>query len=201
MTALSPGASPPPVEIAIRMRQPAGNGEQGTGNWKWLVNGRARPVARSPLPQLPSRAPPLNQPHDLPGLRVPADGLLGKHDDLILGDLEDPAGGLHQAHLRVGIRPLDLGGQTGRPWFVVSDDAISDREMHDGVSAGERSSLRHGRTSHRSQANCSCRRPVVRRRPCAPLAASASGGQNPPSFFLLLPESPCCAACSSPASP
>ena len=68
---------------------------------------------------------------------MPAEGLLGKDDILIHGDLEDPAGGLHQTHLRGGIRPFDLGGQTGRPWFVVSDTAEFDVDAHGTSSAGE----------------------------------------------------------------
>src|SRR5437660_12923924 len=96
MTALSPGASPPPVEMAIF------TSTQGL----------------------------LDQPQDLARLRMAAERLLGNHPALVDFDFEHPARGLDQLHLGVGVGFANLGRQTGGPRFVVSDDAVLDRDVH-----------------------------------------------------------------------
>ena len=56
--------------------------------------------------------------------------LLGKNDAAVHLHLEDAAGGLDELHFRVGKRVANLGRQTGGPRFVVSDDAVLDRDLH-----------------------------------------------------------------------
>ena len=56
--------------------------------------------------------------------------LLGKDDAAVHLHLEDAAGGLDELHIRVGKRVANLGRQTGGPRFVVSDDAVLDRDLH-----------------------------------------------------------------------
>ena len=55
---------------------------------------------------------------------------LGEDQHTVPGDFERTAAPLEQLNRRVGIRLLDLGRQTGGPWFVVSNDAVTDRNVH-----------------------------------------------------------------------
>ena len=61
---------------------------------------------------------------------VAAGRFLGEYDGAVHRDLEHATGGLHQAYFRLGIGCLQLGGQTGRPGLIVSDDAEFDRYAH-----------------------------------------------------------------------
>ncbi len=95
MTALRPGASPPPVVMAIRNR--------------------------SALP---------NQGENLSRRGMAAQGLLGEHQPPIHPDLEHPARGLDEFDLGIRECLFELGGQTGRPRLVVSDQAVLDGNAH-----------------------------------------------------------------------
>jgi hypothetical protein len=75
MTALRPGASPPPVEMAIR-----------------------RSVLSLSVPLS-------DQAQHLTRARVPTDALLGKHQVVIELDIEHAAGGLNQLDLGAGQLP------------------------------------------------------------------------------------------------
>jgi hypothetical protein len=61
--------------------------------------------------------------------------LLGEHQAVIDGHFKEPTRSLEQADLCVRIGLLDLGRQTGGSGFVVSDDAVLDRDMHEGTGA------------------------------------------------------------------
>ncbi len=100
MTALSPGASPPPVEMATRIAL-------------------ALPAASVG-----------HQPEDLSGLRVSSQRLLGEHELAVNHDLEHAARRLDELHSGLRVRPLDLGRQTGGPGLVPSDDAVLDAHPH-----------------------------------------------------------------------
>jgi len=55
---------------------------------------------------------------------------LGKDDAPVRLYLEDAAGGLNEFHFRMREGITNLGRQTGGPRFVVSDDAVLDRDLH-----------------------------------------------------------------------
>ena len=55
---------------------------------------------------------------------------LGKHEHAVFRHLKDATTPLEDLDRRLGIRLSDLGRQTGGPWFVVSNDAIADRDVH-----------------------------------------------------------------------
>ena len=59
-------------------------------------------------------------------------GFLGEDALAVDLDFKDAAGRLDQAHFGVGKGIPDLGRQTGGPRFVVSDDAVFDRDGHGG---------------------------------------------------------------------
>jgi len=61
---------------------------------------------------------------------VATDTLLGEDDAAVHLHFEDAAGGLDEFDIRVGKRVAKLGRQTGGPRFVVSDDAVLDRDLH-----------------------------------------------------------------------
>jgi hypothetical protein len=63
---------------------------------------------------------------------MPTDRFLGENHGAVHGDLEDAARSFHQAHLGFGECLLQLGGQTGRPGLIVSDDAEFDDNSHGG---------------------------------------------------------------------
>ena len=67
---------------------------------------------------------------NLAGVGVPLETLLGKEQIAVNRDLKHATGGLRQANFAVGIRLLQLGGQTGRPGLVVSNDAELDGRFH-----------------------------------------------------------------------
>ena len=73
---------------------------------------------------------PANEFDNLAGGGVAFQALLGKNHISVHGDLEHTTGGLRQANFAVGIRLLQLGGQTGRPGLVVSDYAELDCYFH-----------------------------------------------------------------------
>ena len=98
MTALSPGASPPPVVIATRT-----SGRQAL----------------------------LKQGDHLTGVGMALLTQFGEHQIALKRDLECPARGFDQTHLRVWPDRTNLGRQTGSSWFVVSDDAILNGNNHD----------------------------------------------------------------------
>jgi len=72
----------------------------------------------------------LHQSQHLAGPRVPAKTSLGEHQSTIDADLEDSARRLHQLELRSRESLPQFGDQTGRPGFIVSDDAVFDRDLH-----------------------------------------------------------------------
>jgi hypothetical protein len=63
-------------------------------------------------------------------MRVPPRLLLREDEDAVALHVEDAAASLEKVDLRVGVARADLGSQTGGPRLVVSDDAISDRDVH-----------------------------------------------------------------------
>jgi hypothetical protein len=73
---------------------------------------------------------PPQQLDDLAGTRVPVEFRLLEYRRPVGDDLEAPAAGRDQ--LDFGVRKLftKLGGQPGRPRFVVSHRAIFDRDVH-----------------------------------------------------------------------
>jgi hypothetical protein len=71
-----------------------------------------------------------DQPDDFARLGVPPE-LLFREDELaVYHDLEYAAGRLNQQDLGIGKRATQLGRQTGGPRFVVSNDAVFDRDTH-----------------------------------------------------------------------
>ena len=72
----------------------------------------------------------LHELQDLTWLRVSTERLLGEYATAVHFDLEDPAGGVDQLHLRPGKRLANLSRQTGGPRFVVSNDAVFNRHAH-----------------------------------------------------------------------
>jgi hypothetical protein len=72
----------------------------------------------------------LQQPNDFAGRGVPLQFRLLENRLILVENLEPPAAG--RAHFDVGIREslANLGGQTGRPRFVVSHRAVFDRDGH-----------------------------------------------------------------------
>ena len=73
---------------------------------------------------------PANEIENLAGVGVAPETLLGENKIAVQGDLEHTTGGLRQANFAVGIGLLQLGGQTGSPGLVVSDDAELDDHFH-----------------------------------------------------------------------
>jgi hypothetical protein len=61
---------------------------------------------------------------------MPLEGALGEHENAILHDFEHTTAPLQQLDRCVGISLLDLGRQTGGPRFVVSNDAVTYRDVH-----------------------------------------------------------------------
>jgi hypothetical protein len=57
-------------------------------------------------------------------------GLLGEDGDAVHRDLEHAPRGFHETDLGIGKGLLQLGGQTGRPGLVVSNDAVLDGDAH-----------------------------------------------------------------------
>jgi hypothetical protein len=55
---------------------------------------------------------------------------LGKHEDAVLGDFEHATAPLQQLDGSLRICLANLGRQTGGPRFVVSNDAIANRDVH-----------------------------------------------------------------------
>ena len=62
---------------------------------------------------------------------------LGKHEHAVFRHFKDATTPLEDLDRRLGIRLSDLGRQTGGPWFVVSNDAIADRDVHGGVNSDQ----------------------------------------------------------------
>jgi hypothetical protein len=80
-----------------------------------------------------------NQSHDLPRLRVPPEGPLGKDEIAIDRHFEDTAGGRDEADFRVRPGLFQLSRQTGGSGLVVSDDAeLDDRAHHLSCCIGDR---------------------------------------------------------------
>ena len=120
MTALRPGASPPPVEIAIRkgtVRGGKGSTEMGG-----------------------------NQPNHFSGLRMPAERLLGKHDRVIHGHFKHTAARGSQSDLRLRPTIPQRGRQTDGPGLVISDGAEFDVQTH-GEERGAKSEGKERRAS------------------------------------------------------
>jgi hypothetical protein len=67
---------------------------------------------------------------DFARLRVPAHFPLREDQLAVYFHFEHAARGLNEIHVRVGECLSDLGRQTGGPWFVVSNDAVFDRDSH-----------------------------------------------------------------------
>ncbi len=73
---------------------------------------------------------PADEIENLAGIGVALEIPLGKQQIAIHHDLEHTARGLQQENFAVGIGLFQLGGQTGRPGLVVSDDAELDGQFH-----------------------------------------------------------------------
>jgi hypothetical protein len=71
-----------------------------------------------------------HQPHDFSGLGVTSHRLFGENAATVHLHLEHAARRLDQLHVGVGVGLADFGRQTGGSWFVVSDDAVFDRNTH-----------------------------------------------------------------------
>src|SRR6185312_3756764 len=112
MTAFSPGASPPPVEIAMRIDAVPNAGAPG-----WRL--RDTPVTRA-----------LDQADDLTVLGVAAELRLFEDRRPVERHLEPPAARRLQRELRVRIPFLELGRQPGGPRLVVSKRAVLDGDLH-----------------------------------------------------------------------
>lgn len=108
---------------------------------RWSKGGHYAPTLRqhrlfaftfhpSPFTWLSAGARLLDEIEDFTGGRVTAHRLLGEDRRAIQADVEDAAGGLNQAYFSIGKGFLQLGGQTGRPGLVVSNDAILDGDAH-----------------------------------------------------------------------
>jgi hypothetical protein len=78
--------------------------------------------------RLSSTAP--EQLDDFARLGVPAGLSLGEHELAVYFHFEHTSRGLDELHVRVGECLSDVGRQTGGPWFVVSNDAVFDRDSH-----------------------------------------------------------------------
>jgi hypothetical protein len=66
-------------------------------------------------------------------------GLPFREDGLAIGhDLEHPTGPLDEVNGDIGELLLELGRQPGGPGLVVSDDAVSDRDLHGILGGGVR---------------------------------------------------------------
>jgi hypothetical protein len=63
-------------------------------------------------------------------VRVTTERFLGEDECSITGDLEHTTTSLEQLDGRLGVGLTDLGRQTGGPWFIVSDDAVPDADVH-----------------------------------------------------------------------
>jgi hypothetical protein len=75
---------------------------------------------------------------DLFRLGMAARRRLGKEGTAVHCDLENATRGSHQLDLHIGKLPLQLSRQTGGSGLVVSDDAVFDADMHEGIlSRGE----------------------------------------------------------------
>ena len=133
MTALRPGASPPPVEIAMRIWlfpflirtrgatrcesvTEAGATAPGTAATAVIVSARSI-VARKEL-------------HHLATLGVPPQLRLLEHGDAVTMHLEPPTAGRQEQFDRFRMRLPNLGRQTGGSRFVVSHRAVFDRDLH-----------------------------------------------------------------------
>lgn len=55
---------------------------------------------------------------------------LREYEHAISGDFEDATTSLEHLHRGLGVRLPNLGRQTGGPGFVVSNDAVTDRDVH-----------------------------------------------------------------------
>ena len=78
----------------------------------------------------------LEQDKYLSRIRVASRLPLREDEHAITRDLEDATASLQQVDLRTWVPGADLGRQTGGPGFVVSDDAITDGDMHRRRSGG-----------------------------------------------------------------
>jgi len=73
---------------------------------------------------------PANEIENLAGLGMAFEFLLGKDEITVDCDLKHTTGGLRQANFAVGIGLFQLGGQTGRPGLIVSNNAELDDHFH-----------------------------------------------------------------------
>jgi hypothetical protein len=80
---------------------------------------------------------PADEFENLPGFGMALEISLGKDQIVVHGDLKHTARGLRQANFAVGISLFQLGGQTGRPGVVVSNDAELDGHFHAFTSVTE----------------------------------------------------------------
>jgi hypothetical protein len=71
-----------------------------------------------------------NEFDDLMGFGVAPQLRFLVHRRTVHGDLETPAARGDELHLRGRELLLDLGRQTGGAWFVVSNGAVFDRDLH-----------------------------------------------------------------------
>src|SRR5690348_1268 len=128
MTALRPGASPPPVEMAIRISEE----NHVTAN---VVPARAR-GRRVQDASAPVASPPrgssavAKQSQHFTRLSVPARLRLLVDRHAVPVHLEPSAGAPLQLHLGVRVLLPELGRQTGGPGLVASHRAVFDRDLH-----------------------------------------------------------------------
>jgi hypothetical protein len=72
---------------------------------------------------------------------MPAQRPLGKHQLPVHRHLEGAAGRFLEFHLQPGKLLLELGGQTGRPGLIASNDAVFDSDLHDHRAVAEKNRL------------------------------------------------------------
>ncbi len=80
--------------------------------------------------------------HHLAGGCVTMQLPLREDQHAVARHLEDAATSLEQIDPGFGVPFANLGRQTDGPWFVVSDDAIADGDVHGHVDEGEHLSRR-----------------------------------------------------------
>jgi hypothetical protein len=83
-----------------------------------------------------------DQSHDLSGLGMASERLLGEDETAVHGHVEHASGRRQEADLRAGKGLLQLSRQTGGSGLVVSDDAVLDRDQHESFPMEERGSPR-----------------------------------------------------------
>src|SRR3982751_3429877 len=106
MTAFRPGASPPPVERAMRIQYVVKRWWVGDVTWADASGRRVGPCGVTSAKRSARCA---QQAHDLPRLRMPTELRFLEHGTAILQYLEPPARARYELHVGVGKALSDLG--------------------------------------------------------------------------------------------